>query len=40
VLLCAPLSSIHDQIDSIASFRDHLAPGALVMDVGSTKAEI
>ena len=40
VLLCAPLSSIHDQIDSLAAFRDHLAPGAIVMDVGSTKAEI
>lgn len=40
VLLCAPLSSIHDQIDAIASFRDHLAPGAIVMDVGSTKSEI
>lgn len=40
VLLCSPLSSIHEQIDSIAAFRDHLAPGALVMDVGSTKAEI
>ena len=40
VLLCAPLSAIHEQLDSIASFRDHLAPGAIVMDVGSTKAEI
>ncbi len=40
VLLCTPLSCIYDQIDSIAAFRDHLAPNALVMDVGSTKDEI
>ncbi len=40
VLLCAPLSVIHEQIESIAAFRERLAPGALVMDVGSTKAEI
>jgi prephenate dehydrogenase len=40
VLLCAPLSVIHEQIDRIAGSRDRLAPGALVMDVGSTKSEI
>lgn len=40
VVLCAPLSVIHEQIDRIAAVRDRLAPGALVMDVGSTKAEI
>ncbi len=40
VLLCTPLSSIHAQIDTIASIRRELAPGAIVIDVGSTKREI
>lgn len=40
VLLCSPLSAIHEQVERIAAARDRLAPGALVMDVGSTKAEI
>ncbi len=40
IVLCTPLSSIHDQIDAIAACADRLAPGAIVTDVGSTKVEI
>lgn len=40
VVLCTPLTTIREQITTIAAFRDRLAPHAIVMDVGSTKAEI
>ncbi len=40
VLLCTPLTTIRVQIDVIASFRERLAPRAIVTDVGSTKAQI
>ena len=40
LVLCTPLSSIHDQITAIAASADRLAPGAIVTDVGSTKVAI
>jgi prephenate dehydrogenase len=40
VLLCSPMSAIHAHLEEVASAKDRLAPGALVMDVGSTKATI
>jgi len=40
IVLCTPLSSIHDQITAIAARADRLAPGAIVTDVGSTKVAI
>lgn len=40
VLLCTPLTSIRAQISQVAAVRERLAPGAIVMDVGSTKADI
>ena len=40
VLLCTPLTTIRQQLTTIATLRDRLAPRAIVMDVGSTKAEI
>ena len=40
VLLCTPLLTIQAQVDTIAAVRHHLAPGAIVSDVGSTKREI
>jgi prephenate dehydrogenase len=40
VLLCTPLTTIRQQITTIAALRDRLAPRAIVMDVGSTKAQI
>lgn len=40
VVLCTPLSSIHDQIDALARCADRVASGAIVTDVGSTKVEI
>ena len=40
VLLCSPLSAIHAHLETVAAARDRLAPRALVMDVGSTKAGI
>ncbi len=40
VLLCTPLLTIRAQVDTIAAARHHLAPGAIVSDVGSTKREI
>ena len=40
VLLCSPLAAIHAHLEEVAASRDRLSPGALVMDVGSTKATI
>jgi prephenate dehydrogenase len=40
VLICTPLLNIHAQITRLAALRHALAPGAIVMDVGSTKTEI
>ncbi len=40
IVLCTPLSAIHDQINAIAACADRLAPGAIVTDVGSTKVGI
>lgn len=40
IVLCTPLSSIHDQITAIAACAHRLAPGAIVTDVGSTKVGI
>jgi prephenate dehydrogenase len=40
ILLCTPLATIREQITTIAAIHERLRPGAIVMDVGSTKREI
>lgn len=37
VILCSPVAAIFDQMERISKVASRLAPGALVVDVGSTK---